>query len=42
MGFGAPLLERSIQSKFRGSIDYDWSVEGLVVTLRLQKDRLTL
>jgi two-component sensor histidine kinase len=42
MGFGAPLLERSIQSKFRGSIDYDWSVEGLVVTLRLQKDRLIL
>ncbi len=40
-GFGGRLLERSIQSKFNGSIDYNWSPEGLIVTLRLQKDCLT-
>lgn len=40
-GFGAGLLERSMRSKFRGSIEYDWAPDGVVITLRMQKDRLS-
>lgn len=39
-GFGVQLLARTIQSKFNGAIEHDWSPEGLIVTLRLPKDRL--
>lgn len=40
-GFGARLLERSLQSKFKGSIGYDLLAEGVVITLRMQKDCLS-
>jgi two-component sensor histidine kinase len=40
-GFGTNLIRRSIAGTFRGSIHHDWSPEGLIVTLRLNKDRLT-
>jgi two-component sensor histidine kinase len=40
-GFGGRLMERTIVSKFRGSIERDWSEQGLIVTLRLDKDRLS-
>lgn len=40
-GFGAGLLERSMRSKFRGSIQYDWAPDGVVITLRMQKERLS-
>jgi two-component sensor histidine kinase len=39
-GFGTRLIEPTIASKFRGSIHHDWSAQGLIVTLRLGKDRL--
>jgi two-component sensor histidine kinase len=39
-GFGSKLIERTIASKFRGSIQHDWSVQGLIVTLRLHRDRM--
>jgi two-component sensor histidine kinase len=39
-GFGSNLIGRTVASKFRGTIDYDWSQQGLIVRLRLDKDRL--
>lgn len=39
-GYGHKLVERSVTGQLRGSIDYDWTGEGLVVTLRLDPDRL--
>jgi two-component sensor histidine kinase len=39
-GFGSKLIARSIASQFRGGIEYDWQPTGLVVTLRLRRDRL--
>jgi two-component sensor histidine kinase len=39
-GYGSKLMERTIASQFRGSIEYDWSRQGLIVRLRLEKDRL--
>jgi hypothetical protein len=40
-GFGSRMLARSI-TQVKGSIDYDWQSAGLVVTLRMRKDRLSL
>jgi two-component sensor histidine kinase len=39
-GFGSRLVRRSITEQLAGAIDYDWQPTGLVVTLRMQKDRL--
>ncbi|HEX6859213.1 MAG TPA: HWE histidine kinase domain-containing protein [Caulobacteraceae bacterium] len=39
-GFGSRLLARSISDQLEGTISYDWQPTGLVVTLRLSKDRL--
>jgi len=39
-GFGSQLVKRSVSGQLRGSIAYDWSVGGLIVTLRIQRDRL--
>jgi two-component sensor histidine kinase len=39
-GFGADLIKRTVAGKFRGSIHHDWSALGLIVTLRLDKERL--
>lgn len=39
-GYGSRLIERSVASRFRGSLDYDWQATGLVATLRMRKDRL--
>jgi hypothetical protein len=41
-GYGSRLIERSVSSQFRGSLDYDWQRTGLVATLRVRKDRLAL
>ena len=38
-GFGSKLINRSM-SQLGGSIGFDWSKEGLIVTLRMNKDRL--
>src|SRR3954469_2156043 len=40
VGFGSSLIQRSIAAQLGGSIAFDWSEEGLVVTLRMSKDRL--
>ena len=39
-GFGSKLISRSVSEQLGGSISYDWQATGLVVTLRLRKDRL--
>lgn len=40
-GFGSKLVARSITGQLGGSIDYNWSSAGLIVTLRMSKDRLS-
>lgn len=39
-GFGSKMIARSMSDALDGSIAFDWSPEGLVVTLRMNKDRL--
>ena len=39
-GFGSKLVTRSISTQLGGSIAYDWSAEGVVITLRMNKDDL--
>jgi two-component sensor histidine kinase len=39
-GFGGSLVARSVSGQLGGSIDYDWSEGGLVVTLRMRRERL--
>jgi two-component sensor histidine kinase len=34
-GYGSRLVTRSVSGQLGGTIDYDWSSDGLVVTLRL-------
>jgi two-component sensor histidine kinase len=41
-GYGTKLVERSISSSLRGSIQYDWAEEGVVVTLKFDPVRLAL
>jgi two-component sensor histidine kinase len=39
-GFGRKLVRRSVGSQLGGSINYEWSEGGLIVTLRMARDRL--
>jgi len=39
-GFGSKLMHRSMSAQLGGTISFDWSDEGAVVTLRMSKDRL--
>lgn len=39
-GFGSKLVNRSMSAQLGGSIDCDWSEEGVVITLRMNKDGL--
>lgn len=39
-GYGSKLVERSVTGHLRGTIKYEWENEGLVVTLRVDPDRL--
>lgn len=39
-GFGGNLVRRSVTGQLGGSIDYDWSEGGLIVTLRIKRSRL--
>ena len=39
-GFGSKLVHRTMAAQLGGTIAFDWSDEGLVVTLRMGKDRL--
>lgn len=39
-GFGSALLTRIMKHHFAGSAEFDWSPEGLIVTLRIPQARL--
>jgi two-component sensor histidine kinase len=39
-GYGSELIRRSMMQHFGGGIAHDWAPEGLIVTLRMQRDRL--
>ena len=39
-GFGSNLLKRSVSSGLNGSIEHNWSAEGAIITLRIDKERL--
>jgi two-component sensor histidine kinase len=39
-GFGSKMIVRSMAQQFDGALAYDWQASGLVVTLRMRKDRL--
>jgi two-component sensor histidine kinase len=39
-GFGSKLVHRSMSAQLGGALAFDWCEEGLVVTLRMSKDRL--
>jgi two-component sensor histidine kinase len=41
-GYGASLIHRSMTRHFGGSADYLWDAGGLIVTLRMTKDRLAV
>jgi two-component sensor histidine kinase len=40
-GFGSKLVARSVSNQLHGTIEYDWQPNGLVVKLRIKKDRLS-
>jgi len=40
-GFGNKLLNRIVESYFRGKVDYDWNPDGLVVRVTIPLKRLT-
>ena len=39
-GFGSKLVARSMAAQLGGSIEHDWAAGGLIVTLRMRKERL--
>ena len=39
-GYGTRLVERSITGSLRGTIAYEWAESGLIVTLRVDPERL--
>jgi two-component sensor histidine kinase len=41
-GFGSKLVHRTVAAQLGGAIKFDWPPEGLVVTLRMNIDRLAL
>ncbi len=40
LGFGSRLIAKSVSGQLKGTADYNWSKEGLIVTLAMGKDRL--
>jgi two-component sensor histidine kinase len=40
-GYGSKLLERSVTGQLLGSVVYDWKSAGIVVTLKVNPDRLS-
>jgi two-component sensor histidine kinase len=39
-GFGSKLVARSVSSQLGGTISHDWTPDGLIVTLRVNRQRL--
>lgn len=42
VGFGRKMANRSMSGQLGGSIQYDWSEAGVVVTLEMNRDRLAV
>lgn len=42
LGFGSGLVKRSISGQLGGSIHYDWAEAGVVVTVRINRERLAM
>lgn len=40
VGYGSKLVGRSVTGHLRGEINYDWAEEGVIVTLRVDPERL--
>ncbi|MBW8284024.1 MAG: PAS domain-containing protein [Rhizobium sp.] len=40
VGYGSKLVERSVTGHLRGSIDYQWAEDGVIVTLKIDPARL--
>jgi two-component sensor histidine kinase len=40
-GFGSKMVNRIMSGQLGGSIAFDWSKEGVIVTLRMKKERLS-
>lgn len=41
-GYGSRLVERSVTGHLRGSIAYEWAEDGVVVTLKVNPERLAV
>ncbi|MGK7869439.1 sensor histidine kinase [Falsiroseomonas sp. E2-1-a20] len=41
LGFGSKMVVRSMSHQLGGSVAFDWSAEGVIVTLRMKRDRFT-
>ena len=39
-GYGSKLVEQSVTGQLRGSIHYDWTGDGVIVTLHIDPDRV--
>lgn len=39
-GFGSKLVRRSVAGQLGGSIAYEWSTAGVIITLKMSRDRL--
>jgi two-component sensor histidine kinase len=39
-GFGGTLLKRSMVDQLNGSVEHNWSEDGAIITLRMDKRRL--
>jgi two-component sensor histidine kinase len=39
-GYGSGLIKRSVAGQLRGTINYDWAPEGVIITLRTNGGRL--
>lgn len=40
-GFGSKLVQRTVSKQLGGTIEYDWAADGLIVTLRLEREKLS-
>ena len=41
-GYGSQLIRRSVSGQLGGTVEYDWSGGGLIVTLSINRRRITL
>ena len=39
-GYGSKLVECSVSGQLRGSIAYDWAKDGVVLTVRVDPEKL--